>query len=72
MPLVVTWNLYDPPTGKTRAVLYKTGESRDGFVSEIEMDRSVERKLEPGSEESLRKERVVKKDVLVLEPELMR
>jgi hypothetical protein len=52
--------------------LYKTGESGDGFVSEIEMDRSVERKLEPGSEESLRKERVVKKDVLVLEPELMR
>lgn len=72
MPLVVAWNLYEPPMGKTRAVLYKAGESGDGFGSEIEMDRSVERKLEPGFEESLRKERIVKKDVLVLEPELMR
>lgn len=68
----MTWNLYDPPMGKTRAVWYKTGESGDGFGSESEMDRSVERKLEPGCEESLRKDRIEKKDVFVIAPQLRR
>lgn len=73
MPLVVRWSLYagdggDPP-GKRRAVWYRTGESGGGFGSEREMDRSAERKVEP---ESPRKERVEKKEALVLAPQLRR
>ncbi|KAL0658784.1 hypothetical protein Bca4012_079369 [Brassica carinata] len=55
-----------------RAVWYKRGESGGGFWSEREMDRSAERKVEAWFEESPRKERVEKKEALVLAPQLMR
>lgn len=56
----------------TRAVWYRAGESGGGFGSESETDRSAERKAEPCREESPRKERVEKKEALVLAPQLRR
>ena len=55
-----------------RAVWYKRGESGGGFWSEREMDRSAERKVEACFEESPRKERVEKKEALMLAPQLRR
>ena len=75
MPLLVRWSLYegdDDPPGKMRAVWYKRGESRGGFWSEREMERTAERKAEACFEESPRKERVEKKEALVLAPQLRR
>lgn len=65
------WGDDDPP-GKTRAVWYRTGEFGGGFWSEREMDRSAERKVEAWFVESPRKERVEKKEALVLAPQLRR